>query len=90
VKADVCVGKVYDPEEMVQDPQVHAREMIVELSHPKHGVVKHFGQPIKLSDTPARLHTAAPATGEHTDDVLREMGMSETDIKALREKKVVA
>src|SRR5262245_51173662 len=90
VKADVCVGKLYEPEEMVRDPQVKARDMIVELHHPQHGAVKQFGQPIKLSDTPARLRTAAPATGEHTDDVLREMGLGEADIKALREKKVVA
>ena len=89
VKADVCVGKVYDPEEMVRDPQVHARDMIVELHHPKHGVVTQFGQPIKLSDAPSAMRTASPATGEHTDEVLREMGLSAAEISALRSKKVV-
>ncbi|HLF49806.1 MAG TPA: CaiB/BaiF CoA-transferase family protein [Methylomirabilota bacterium] len=90
VKADVCVGKVYDPEEMVQDPQVQARDMIVEVKHPTHGTVKEFGIPIKLSATPRTVRTAAPATGEHTDQVLRELGMSAGDITALREKKIVA
>jgi len=90
VKADVCVGKVYDPEEMVQDPQVQARDMIVEVKHPTHGTVKEFGIPIKLSATPGTVRTAAPATGEHTDQVLRELGMSAGDITALREKKIVA
>ena len=90
VKADVCVGKVYDPEEMVQDPQVQARDMIVEVKHPTHGTVKEFGIPIKLSATPGTVRAAAPATGEHTDQVLRELGMSAGDITALREKKIVA
>src|SRR5262247_1491720 len=89
VKADVCVGKVYDPEEMVQDPQVHARDMIVEVHHPRHGVVKQFGQPIKLSETPGGVRAAAPATGEHTADVLRELGLSAGEIAALRERKIV-
>jgi crotonobetainyl-CoA:carnitine CoA-transferase CaiB-like acyl-CoA transferase len=90
VKADVCVGKVYDPEEMVQDPQVQARDMIVEVHHPKHGPVKQFGQPIKLSDTPAAIKTAAPASGEHTDQVLRDLGLGAAEIAAMREKKIVA
>ncbi|HAM59268.1 MAG TPA: CoA transferase, partial [Candidatus Rokubacteria bacterium] len=51
-RADVCVGKVYDPEEMVRDPQVQARNMVVEVEHPVHGTVREFGVPIKLSDTP--------------------------------------
>src|SRR5213596_799406 len=43
VKADVCVGKVYDPDEMVRDPQVQARDMVVEIHHPRHGKVRQFG-----------------------------------------------
>jgi crotonobetainyl-CoA:carnitine CoA-transferase CaiB-like acyl-CoA transferase len=89
VKADVCVGKVYDPEEMVRDPQVLARDMVVEIHHPRHGKVTQFGQPIKLSETPARVRTAAPATGEHTDEVLRELGLDDSEIKRLREQKIV-
>ena len=90
VKADVCVGKVYEPEEVVADPQVQARDMIVEMRHPVHGTVKQFGQPIKLSDTPGTIRSAAPHSGEHTDQVLGELGMAPADIKALRDKKIVA
>ena len=90
VKADVCVGKVYEPEEVVADPQVQARDMIVEMRHPVHGTVKQFGQPIKLSDTPGTMRTVAPYSGEHTDQVLGELGLREADIRSLREKKIVA
>jgi crotonobetainyl-CoA:carnitine CoA-transferase CaiB-like acyl-CoA transferase len=90
VKADVCVGKVYEPDEVVADPQVQARDMIVEMRHPVHGTVKQFGQPIKLSDTPGTIRSAAPFSGEHTDQVLGELGMAAADIKALRDKKIVA
>ncbi len=90
VKADVCVGKVYEPEEMVADPQVQARDMIVELKHPTHGAIKEFGIPIKLSATPGTVRAAAPHAGEHTDHVLRELGLSPGEITALREKKIVA
>jgi alpha-methylacyl-CoA racemase len=90
VKADVCVGKVYEPEEVVADPQVQARDMIVELRHPVHGTVKQFGQPIKLSDTPGTIRSVAPYSGEHTDQILGELGMREVEIKALRDKKIVA
>ncbi|HVQ75066.1 MAG TPA: CaiB/BaiF CoA-transferase family protein [Candidatus Binatia bacterium] len=89
-RADVCVGKVYDPEEMVDDPQVRARDMVVDLEHPVHGKVRQFGVPIKLSATPGTPRTAAPHTGEHTDEVLRELGMTTDQIRDLRARTVVA
>ncbi|HME95501.1 MAG TPA: CaiB/BaiF CoA-transferase family protein [Methylomirabilota bacterium] len=90
VKADVCVGKVYEPEEVVADPQVQARDMVVEMRHPVHGTVTQFGQPIKLSETPGTIRSVAPYSGEHTDQVLGELGLREADIRSLREKKIVA
>jgi crotonobetainyl-CoA:carnitine CoA-transferase CaiB-like acyl-CoA transferase len=89
VRADVCVGKVYDVEEMVRDPQINHRGMIVEVEHPIHGRVKQFGIAIKLSDTPGAVRRAAPLAGEHTDDVLKDLGMSAADIAGLRERGVV-
>ena len=89
VKADVCVGKVYDVDEMVRDPQINHRQMIVDTQHPTHGRVRQVGVAIKLSETPGRVRSAAPLAGEHTDVVLRDIGMSAEEIAALREKKVV-
>ena len=90
VKADVCVGKVYEPEEMVKDPQVQARDMVVEVRHPAHGTITEFGVPIKLSETPGTVRLAAPASGEHTDEVLRGLGLSAAEIRGLRASRVVA
>jgi crotonobetainyl-CoA:carnitine CoA-transferase CaiB-like acyl-CoA transferase len=84
VKADVCVGKVYDADEMVRDPQINHRQMIVEAEHPKFGKVRQFGIAIKLSDTPGSIRSAAPTPGEHTDAVLAELGYAAADIGRLR------
>ena len=90
VKHDVCVGKVYDVEEVVEDPHVRHRQMVVETEHPEAGKVKQFGIAIKLSQTPGSVRRAAPYRGEHTDEVLRALGMTPQEIKVLREKKVTA
>ena len=89
VKADVCVGKVYDVEEMVKDPQINHRQMIVDTQHPKHGRVRQVGIAIKLSDTPGTIRHAAPMPSEHTEAVLQGLGMSAAEIARLREKGVV-
>ena len=88
-KADVCVGKVYDVEEMVRDPQLIHRRMIVDVEHPKHGRVRQVGVAIKLSDTPGTIRSAAPLPSEHTENVLKDLGLSAADIGRLRGKGVI-
>src|SRR3989441_725968 len=88
-KADVCVGKVYDVEEMVRDPQVNHRRMIVDVEHPKHGRVRQVGVAIKLSDTPGTIRRAAPLPSEHTEYVLKDLGLSAPDIGRLRDTGVI-
>jgi crotonobetainyl-CoA:carnitine CoA-transferase CaiB-like acyl-CoA transferase len=89
VKADVCVGKVYDVDEVVRDPQVTHRQMVVEVEHPVHGRVREVGIAIKLSDTPGTIRHAAPVSGEHTEAVLKDLGLGAEDIAALRQKGVI-
>src|SRR5918996_231453 len=86
---DVCVGKVYDVEEMVRDPQINHRGMIVDVEHPTHGRVRQFGIAIKLSDTPGTIRSAAPLGGEHTEAILKDLGLAAADIAGLRERKVI-
>jgi len=57
-----------------------AREMIVETTHPKAGQVRAIGLPIKFSDTAGGLRRAAPVLGQHTREVLRDHGFSDTQI----------
>jgi alpha-methylacyl-CoA racemase len=89
VAADVCVGKVYDVDEMVHDPQLTHRQMVVETEHPVHGKIRQFGIAIKLSDTPGAVRHPAPLVGEHTDEVLRGLGLQAAHIETLRAKGVV-
>ena len=89
VKHDVCVGKVYDVEEMVADPQINHRQMIVDVEHPTHGRVRQFGIAIKLSETPGTIRTAAPLSGEHTEAILKDLGLGTEDIAGLRQRKVI-
>jgi alpha-methylacyl-CoA racemase len=88
-KADVCVGKVYDVEEMVADPQVLHRRMVVDIQHPTLGNVRQVGIAIKLSDTPGSIRSAAPTSGQHTDAVLKDLGLGTDEIAALRGKGVI-
>jgi crotonobetainyl-CoA:carnitine CoA-transferase CaiB-like acyl-CoA transferase len=90
VKHDVCAGKVYDVDEVFEDPQVLQRKMLVEMEHPTVGTVKEVGIAIKMSETPGTIRRAGPSRGEHTDEVLGELGMATEEIAALREKGVVA
>ena len=87
--ANVPAGPIYDLAQMYDDPQVRAREMVVETEHPVAGSVKNIGIPIKLSDTPGRFQRPAPTLGQHTDEVLRDLGRSDAEIESLRSERVV-
>ena len=68
----------------MSDPQLLHRKMVVEIEHPTEGRTKAIGVPIKLSETPACVERIpAPAYGEHTSDVLQEIGFSASEIEHL-------
>jgi crotonobetainyl-CoA:carnitine CoA-transferase CaiB-like acyl-CoA transferase len=81
--AGVPVGPVNKIGEMLADPQVAAREMVVDLDHPKAGATKALGLPIKFSETPGRVVRPAPLLGEHTREVLEGLGYSAGEIDRL-------
>ena len=81
--AGVPAGPVLSIGEMLNDPQVRAREMVVELNHSRVGPVRALGAPVKFSATPARVARAAPVLGEHTREILREYGYTDAEIDRL-------
>ncbi len=87
--AGVANGEVRDIGQMLNDPQLAAREMVQTLMHPTIGATRVIGAPIKLSATPASLRTAPPVLGQHTDTVLGELGYSAADITGLRDTRVI-
>ena len=86
---DVPCGPINDYREVMQDPQVRAREMVVETRHPTLGALSTLGTPIKLSGTPLTPGRPAPLLGQHTDEVLAAAGYGKDEIAALRTAKVV-
>ncbi len=83
--AGIPCGAVRDVAEVLEDPHLHARDMIASAEHAVLGAVRVLGVPIKLSDTPGRIESAPPVLGEHTDRILRDdLGMSGAEIAELR------
>ena len=89
-QAGVVAGPIYDMEQVYQDPQVRAREMVIDLADPELGTLHHIGIPVKLSATPGSIRHRAPALGEHSEEVLRAVGYSEAEVAELAAAGVVA
>ncbi len=82
--AGVPCGSVKSIDQVLTDPQILARDMVVEIEHATTGALRTLGVPIKLSDTPGRVRTPPPRLGEHTEEVLKELGLSASEIARLR------
>lgn len=83
----VPCGPIMNLQQVAADPHIQARDMIVELMHPVVGKLLVPGVPIKFSETPASISSAAPALGEHNEEVFGELlGMSGAEIAELKEK----
>jgi len=87
-KVDIPCGPILSMKEIAEEPALRATGTVVEVDHPKRGKYLSVGNPIKLSDSPTEVKRS-PLLGEHTDEVLAELGYAAAQVAALRETKVV-
>src|SRR6185436_14023660 len=87
-KYDIPCGPILSMKEIAEDEGLRASGTIVEVDHPKRGKYLSVGNPIKMSDSATEV-TRSPLLGEHTDEVLDELGYTRAQIDALRAEKVI-
>ena len=85
----VAGGPIYKMDQVFADPQVQYNKMAVPVELPGNGTIELVNQPVRLSRTPNEIRTATPECGQHTDDILRELGYRDGDIADLRKRNVV-
>jgi crotonobetainyl-CoA:carnitine CoA-transferase CaiB-like acyl-CoA transferase len=89
-KASIVAGQVYSPQQALDEPHIRDAGLLAEREFPGiAGTLPLAPTPIDLSETPGTYRRRAPLISEHTDDILRSLGYSATEIVALREEKVI-
>ena len=83
-RAGVPVGPIYDLQQVYEDPQVRGQKHVRRTDHSVVGRLGNIGIPIKLSETPGSFRRPAPTLGQHTDEVLGELGYADEEINSLR------
>ena len=81
--AGVVAGPIYNMEQVYRDPQVLARNMLVDTEDPELGTIRNIGVPVKLSATPGSIRRRAPALGEHSAEILLERGFTQAEVDGL-------
>jgi formyl-CoA transferase len=85
---DIPCGPILSMQELANEPSLRKTGTIVEVDHPKRGKYLTVGNPIKLSDSPTEVKRS-PLLGEHTDEVLAELGYADAAVAAMRSQKVI-
>ena len=88
-RAGVPCGPINSIDQVFADPQVQQLGIAQKVEHPRLGMQTLVGQAMTLSRTPSKLRTATPEHGEHSEQILRELGYDEAGIKRLRERQIV-
>jgi crotonobetainyl-CoA:carnitine CoA-transferase CaiB-like acyl-CoA transferase len=82
-KAQIAAGPIYEFDEVFEDPQVRHLGVVAEVEQPGYGKLRMVNFPVRASATPARLTRPAPLLGEHTAEVLAELGLAPAEIERL-------
>jgi len=88
--AQVAAGPIYEFDEVFEDPQVKHLGLVAEVDQPGYGKAKMLAFPVRASATPARIRRPAPLLGEHTAEVLGELGLAKAEIERLAAAGVIA
>ncbi|HJY83383.1 MAG TPA: CoA transferase [Candidatus Binatia bacterium] len=86
--AGVPCGPILTIDQVFANEQVQHLELAHEIDHPQLGAIQVLGLPVTLSRTPGAIRTPTPEKGEHTDEILRELGMSAEEVRRLHEEGV--
>ena len=89
VAGDVLTAPINEMADVVNDPQIRHNEMIVSIEHATEGTVDVTNLPIKFFGTPGGVRLPPPILGQHTDEILSELGYNAAEIKALAENEIV-
>ena len=88
-KASVPCGPINDLADVFADPQIQAREMLQQMTHPTLGPIQQTGIPIKFSQTPGQLRLPPPLLGQHNHEILTDLGYSPDQIASLKQRGVI-
>ena len=86
INLDACVMPVKSFAEACEDPQIKAREMVIEMPHPKFGKIQYIASPIKYSRTPLKPRSIAPKPGQNNEDILRNLSYSDENIRDFKKR----
>ena len=88
-KVDCCVSPVLSLQEAINSKYVKERKLLFENIHPTEGIVKQFAFPVNISDQEKSTHIPTPQYGEHTNEILKSIGLNPEEIKLLKKKNVI-